>query len=287
MNKIYYDKCENILPTLPSECVDLTVTSPPYADATTYGDKVNIFSPENYPDWFIPITNEIYRVSKATSSMIININDKLVNCYRSTYVFNLIHRITQETNWKLYDRYTWYKRSGLPNASQKQKLFDRTEYIFHFVKDAKQCKNYPNRIRIPYQKSSLTRMKYIGGTHDNIDSNGITTTKMRKIEPNPLGRLPDGVFRFPTSGTLKGDNHGLHPASFHPDLPKFFIHWLSDTNDVVLDPFLGAGTTAAVSRYFNRQYIGIEMNKEYKKIIENNVNKYKPTNLSTKFFGDK
>lgn len=74
-NTVYFDKCENLFPLLEENSINLVVTSPPYATATSYGDSVDIFSADYYPYWFIPIIEQIYRVLTEDGSFILNIND--------------------------------------------------------------------------------------------------------------------------------------------------------------------------------------------------------------------
>jgi DNA modification methylase len=266
MNEIYFEDCLQGLKKLEDKSVNLIVTSPPYADATEYGEKIECFKTENYADWFLPIVKEIDRVMTDDGSFILNINDKIDSGFRSIYVFELICRIVKETNLKLYERYLWYKKSGLPTGGDKR-LNDKVEYIFHFTKTRKH-KAYLDRIRIPYAETGINRMKTPLAFNDKIDQDGKTTLNLKNIKPNELGKKPDGVMRFNTAGVLKGKTAGLHPAPFHPDLPHFFIEWLSDEGDVVLDPFMGTATVAAVAKKKGRNYIGFELNDAYKSIQE-------------------
>lgn len=264
MNKIIFEDCLTGLKGLESNSVNLCVTSPPYADATEYGKKIECFKTENYSDWFLPIVKEIGRVLTEDGSFILNINDKIDNGFRSIYVFDLVCRISKETNLKLYERYFWYKKSGLPTGGEKR-LNDKVEYIFHFTK-SKKHKAYTDRIRIPYSEVTLNRMKTPIGVNDKINEDGTTETNLKVVKPNDLGKKPDGVMRFNTAGVLKGKTAGLHPAAFHPDLPHFFIEWLTDEGDLVLDPFMGTATTAQVAKKKGRQYVGFELNPSYKEI---------------------
>jgi DNA modification methylase len=264
INEVHFENCLSGLKKLDDNCVNLIVTSPPYADATEYGKKIECFKTENYSDWFIPIIKEIGRVMTKDGSFILNINDKIDTGFRSTYVFELIHRIVNETELGLYERYIWFKKSGLPTGGQKR-LNDKIEYLFHFTKDKKH-KAFPDRIRIPYSEVTLNRMKSPIGANDIINEDGITSTNKKMVKPNDLGKKPDGVFRFNTAGVLKGKTAGLHPAAFHPDLPHFFIEWLTDEGDLVLDPFMGTGTVGQVAKKKNRNYIGFELNDAYKEI---------------------
>ena len=286
INKIHFENCLDGLKKVDSNSVNLIVTSPPYADATEYGKKIECFKSDNYSDWFIPIVKEIERVMAEDGSFILNINDKIDTGFRSIYVYDMVCRIVKETKLSLYERYFWYKKSGLPTGGEKR-LNDKVEYIFHFTK-SKKHKAYTDRIRIPYSEVTLNRMKTPIGVNDTINSDGKTEANVKIVKPNELGKKPDGVFRFNTAGVLKGKTAGLHPAAFHPDLPFLFITWLTDENDVVLDPFMGTGTTAQIAKRLKRNYIGFELNESYKeiqdmKLTDEEVSKVKLSNVKDLF----
>ena len=82
---------------------------------------------------------------------------------------------------------------------------------------------------------------------------------------------PNTLLYFQTVGTIKGGIYNekeKHPAMFHPELPLFFIQWLTDKNDVVLDPFMGSGATAVASVYSKRNWIGFDINEFYDMIVK-------------------
>jgi DNA modification methylase len=147
------------------------------------------------------------------------------------------------------------------------------EYIFHFVRDTKNFKTNMDVVRVPYAKSSINRYKTPVSQH-KVDTDGIKSRAEGKMNVlNPLGSKPPGVFRFDNAGVLKGVKH---PAPFHPDLPKWFIKFLSDKGDIVLDPFMGGGTTAEVALDLGRDYIGFEKNKTYvEELVKSIENKFK------------
>ena len=271
VNKTHIGDCMELSKEVPDNFIDLIVTSPPYADTVSYGDDVNIFSPENYPDWILPLFKEASRFLKPTGSFILNINDRIVNGERSIYVLDTIVKIVKESGLKLFDRYIWYKKNGLPMGGEKR-LNDRMEYIFHFVRDTKNFKSNMDVVRVPYAKSSVVRYKSPTKEQKRASKSGIAEFGDDKIlELNPLGSKPPGVFRFDNAGVLKG---AKHPAPFHPQLPEFFIKWLTDKGDVVLDPFMGGGTTGKVASDLNRNYIGFEINETYiEELIEPMIEK--------------
>jgi site-specific DNA-methyltransferase (adenine-specific)/site-specific DNA-methyltransferase (cytosine-N4-specific) len=270
MNEIYFEDCLNGMKRIADNSVNLVMTSPPYADAIHYGDEVKCFKTDDYVDWFIPIVRELERVMTNDGSFILNINDKIDSGFRSTYVFELIARIVKETNLKLYDRYIWFKKNGLPSAGNR--LNDRVEYLFHFTKE-KGHKSYIDRIRIPYSQKSLERFKNPIGYNQKIQSNGIKKVEtLKNVKPNENGIKPENVIRFNTGSAYRHKNREKHPASFHPDMPHFFIEWLTDENDLVLDPFMGTGTVALVAKAKNRNYIGFEVNESYRQIQQDKLN---------------
>lgn len=270
LNKTHPGDAIKLAKELPDNSIDLVVTSPPYADTVSYGDSVKILSPEQYIEWFLPLFHEAKRFLKDTGSFILNINDRATNGERSVYVFELVTRIVKETGLKLFDRYIWFKKSALPMPGDKR-LNDRIEYIFHFVKDSKKFKTYTDSVRVPYKEVSLKRFKNKVHGNDIILSNGITKLSQRgSSKPHPLGAKPITVFRFDTGSALRGLEH---PAPFHPQLPEFFIKWLTEEEDIVLDPFMGGGTTAIAALELNRNYIGFEINPEYIKMTEERLTK--------------
>ena len=269
-NEIYFGDAMQLCKQLDDDSVDLVMTSPPYCDTVSYGKKISVMSPENYADWILPLFKESARFLKPSGSFILNINDRVVDGERSIYVYDLVCRIVRETGMKLHDRYIWAKKSGLPSGGKKR-LDDKLEYIFHFVRDGKQIQAFVDNVREPYKEISLKRMASAPvSVHDTVDENGVTKLNTKRVQPNPKGKIPTTVFRFNTAGVLKGEKNaaGKHPAPFNPEMPTWFIKYLTKENDVVLDPFVGSGTTAAVCKSMNRQYIGFEMNEAYREFIE-------------------
>ncbi len=238
LDKIHFGNCMELAKKLPENSIDLIVTSPPYADTVSYGDNVRVLSPEEYIDWFLPLFHEARRFLKDSGSFILNINDRATNGERSIYVFELVTRIVKETGLKLFDRYIWFKKSALPMPGDKR-LNDRIEYIFHFIKDSKKLKTNTDRVRVPYEEVSLKRFKSKVHGNDIVLPDGRTILSQRgSSKAHPLGAKPITVFRFDTGSALRGLQH---PAPFHPQLPEFFIKWLTDEGDIVLDPFMGGG----------------------------------------------
>lgn len=278
-NQIITGDCFDLIKNLPDNSVDLVITSPPYADIVSYSKKVSIKKPNEYCDWLLPLFTEIHRVLKPSGSFILNINDKCVNGYRSTFIYELIYRSQKETPLKFYEQMIWHKKSGVPNGSEKR-FRNMTEFLFHFVKDKNELKFYMDRVLEEPAEGYIKRMnagptnndsKIVDGKRErqqikwirNNDyiTNGIQDhTFAYRVVPDKV--RPDNVFRFPTAGQEKF-NTLRHPAPFNTALPRYFINLLTDEGDVVLDVFNGIGTTSVVAKEMNRQYIGYELNEMY------------------------
>jgi len=284
LNKTYFGDCMEVVKNIPDDYVDLIVTSPPYADTLSYGNEVPIFHPDNYPRWFLTLAEEAARFLKPTGSFILNINDKIIGGKRSIYVYELLCLIEKETGLSLHDRYIWSQKSGIPTGGPRR-LNDKIEYIFHFCRKKKKArgegytmknedfKSNIDEIREPYAEISKKRYKSQVYDNDTVATNGIVEElkgKMRDV--NPKGKIPKTVFEFNNCGALRGKPQNKHPAPFHHDLPRYFIKWLTDKGDVVLDPFMGSGTTAAVCDNMERNWIGIELNDSYQPLIEESIN---------------
>lgn len=177
----------------------------------------------------------------------------------------------------------WAKDNGIPSGAAPRRLDDRMEFIFHFVRKEKNKKGEYKKtpesfkanidsLREPYAEISLQRMKSSLSYNKKVDEKGIATLRSKKVAPNEKGKIPSTVMKFNGSGTLRNTG-SKHPAPFHPDLPKWFMKWLTTEDDIVLDPFLGGGTVAAVCQEMGRKYIGFELNESYRPLIEKRLKK--------------
>jgi len=261
---IVFGDCLEEMQKLEDNSVNLVVTSPPYFDTIDYNNGVK-YTYDEYLDWLVVRIKEMHRIIKPSGSIIFNINDKCKGGFRLTYVFDLVAKVNNETNIKMYDRYIWQKTNTLPY--QGKRLNDRIEFIIHWTK-TKNLKANTDAILQPYSEKSLQRMKE-GNTFSTNQGkiiDGIRqTTEPKEIKPKK-GTKPSTVFNFKNAGAIKNKGE-KHPAPFHPELPEFFIKWLTDEGDVVLDPFAGSFTTYKQAISMNRKSIAFEINEDYKIFI--------------------
>lgn len=259
-NVIVEGDCREVLKTLPSSSVDLIVTSPPYADQrrSTYGG----IAPDDYVQWFLPISAELFRVLKPTGSFILNIKEKVVEGERHIYVLELIIALRRQ-GWLWTEEYAWHKRNSYP-GKWPNRFRDAWERCLHFTKE-KQFAMYQENVMVPTGDWAKSRLKNLSETDKRRDNSKVDSGFGKKIS-NWIGRemaYPTNVLHFATEcGNKK------HSATFPLELPNWFIRLFTKPDDVVLDPFLGSGTTAVAAKRAGRRYIGIEVVSDYVKLAQ-------------------
>lgn len=250
--------CLEILPTLPSNSVDLIVTSPPYADSrkNTYGG----IAPEAYVAWFAPIGVELLRVLKPSGTFILNIKEKVVNGERHTYVLELILALRQQ-GWLWTEEFIWHKKNSYP-GKWPNRFRDAWERCLQFNK-ARQFAMYQEAVMVPMGDWATKRLAKLSET-DKIRDTSRVGSGFGKNVSAWVGRdmaYPTNVLHLATETANTG-----HSAAFPRALPEWFIKLFTQEGDLVLDPFLGSGTTAEAAYGLGRHYIGIELKPEYHQI---------------------
>jgi site-specific DNA-methyltransferase (adenine-specific)/site-specific DNA-methyltransferase (cytosine-N4-specific) len=258
--ELYQGDSLNILKGMEDNSIDLIVTSPPYSDQrkSTYGG----IHPDGYVEWFLPISAELLRVLKPTGSFILNIKEKVYNGERHTYVLELILAMKKQ-GWLWTEEYMWHKRNSFP-GKWPNRLRDAWERLLHFNKD-KKFNMYQDEVKVPIGDWSKTRLKNLSDKDRTRDESKVGSGFGKKIE-YWVGKemvLPDNVLYIATESGNKS-----HSAAYPEGLPEWFIKLFTQEGDIVLDPFLGSGTTCKVALELGRNSIGIELNKEYYKQTE-------------------
>lgn len=255
LDTIIRGDCNDVLKKFPDECIDLVVTSPPYADnrkAVYGGVSVN-----HYVKWFLPISQELKRVLKSDGSFVLNIKERVANGERHTYVLELILEMKKQ-GWLWTEEYMWHKKNCYP-GKWKNRFRDAWERCLHFTK-SKNFKMYQENVMVPIGDWANSRLNKMNGKdlvrHDSRTLSGFS----RKVS-NWSGKsyvYPTNVLHLPTVCSNRN-----HCATFPIELPKWFISLLTKEGDIVLDPFIGSGTTALACIELNRRYVGIEIMNEY------------------------
>ena len=233
--------------------VDLIVTSPPYADrrAKTYGGV----KPEEYVSWFLPRSKEFLRVLKPDGTFILNIKEKVENGERHTFVIDLILALRQQ-GWLWTEEFIWHKKNSYP-GKWPNRFRDSWERLLQFNKTRK-FKMYQDEVRVPMGEWARSRLKKLSETD--------------KRQKNWIGRelaYPSNVLHLATETGNKS-----HSAVFPKELPAWFIRLFTKPGDMVLDPFLGSGTTCIAALDLDRKSMGIEIFDEYYDLAKNNIEKH-------------
>ena len=266
-NKVHYIDAIDGLRTLEDETVDLVITSPPYADMKKYVDGSNGIPVKQYVPWLMIYIREIERVLKPTGSFILNINDKVSNKFRDPYVYELVHRITDSTTLKLYERLFWNKGKGL---SHPKRFGDKIEYLFWFAKTEKFTINI-DEMRVPYSESSLKRFKKPIKKRFNR-TEGDEKVEYKDWGPNPKGALPSTLINIGSESKRISDNH---IAVYPEKLTEYFIKGATNEGDFILDPFMGSGTTGVSAKKLKRDWMGFDSIEEYVNFANKRIEKTK------------
>ena len=265
---LYLGDCTQLLKTLPDDSVDLIFTSPPYADQRkqTYGG----FHPDDYVEWFLPISLQLLRVLKPTGTFILNIKEKVVNGERSTYVMELILEMRKQ-GWFWTEEFIWHKKNCYP-GKWPNRFRDSWERLLQFNK-SKHFYMDQQAVMVPMGDWSKARLKNLSETDKTRDESKVGSGFGKNIS-NWLDRemaYPTNVLHLATEC-----NNKKHSAAFPEGLPEWFIKLFTKEGDTVLDPFMGSGTTNAVAQRMRRNSIGIEIVQEYYDMVKTEL---KPVEL--------
>lgn len=243
------------LKALPTDSIDLIVTSPPYADQriSTYGG----IKPDEYVSWFLPIASELKRVLKPEGTFVLNIKEKVVNGERHTYVLELIMAMRTQ-GWLWTEEFIWHKRNSHP-GKWPNRFRDGWERLLQFNKQ-RRFNMYQESVMVPIGDWHKTRLKNLSETDMRRDNSRVGSGFGKNIS-NWVGRemvYPNNVLHLATESSNKN-----HSAVFPKTLPEWFIKLFTREGDWVLDPFLGSGTTSLVSCELQRNSIGIDISESF------------------------
>ena len=261
--EIYLGDSKDELKRISDNSVDLIVTSPPYADQRkgTYGG----IHPDEYVNWFLPISEHLLRVLKPTGTFVLNIKEKVVDGERSTYVMELILAMRKQ-GWLWTEEFIWHKKNCYP-GKWPNRFRDAWERLLQFNK-SKKFHMYQDEVMVPMGDWSKSRLKNLSDT-DKIRDNSKVGSGFGKNISNWLTRdkaYPTNVLHLATECSNKN-----HSAAFPEELPEWFIKLFTKQNDVVLDPFMGSGTTLFVANRMKRHSIGIDNLKEYYEMVKKQI----------------
>ena len=261
--------CLDELRKVPDNYVDLIFTSPPYADQRkkTYGGiPVN-----SYVEWWLPRSKEFLRVLKPTGTFVLNIKEKVVEGQRSTYVLELILEMKKQ-GWLWTEEFIWHKKNSYP-GKWPNRFRDSWERLLQFNKQ-KHFNMYQEAVMVPMGDWKKSRLRNLSNTDKTRDESKVGSGFGKKIA-NWVDRelaYPNNVLHLATECNNKN-----HSAAFPEELPEWFIKLFTKEGDIVLDPFMGSGTTNFKAKEMGRNSIGIDILPEYYNMV---ITHYKKSELN-------
>lgn len=239
--KLYLGDCITVMQNIENESIDLVFADPPYnikkADWDYFGSQ------KEYIEWSENWIKEVARILKPSGSLYV--------CGFSEIVADI-----KSPAMKFFNNCRWIIWHYKNKASLANDWGRSHESILHFRKNKKHKFN-TDAIRIPYSEHTL---KY--PTHPQALTSQYGNGKQHLWEPNPDGAKPKDVLEIPTTC------NGMHEKTPHPtqkpeELLRKILLASTDENDIILDPFLGSGTTAVCAEQLRRKWIGCDLSPEY------------------------
>jgi len=262
-NKIVNGDSEKILTSMPPNCVDLTVTSPPYDDIRDYNGY-------NFNDNVLHnIIKELYRVTKSGGVVVWVVGDSTTNGSESGTSFRQALKF-MEVGFKLHDTMIYEKNtSSFPARQNGNRYTQIFEYMFVFCKD---------KIKTVHLISDKPN-KWAGHTNWGKNTNRLKSGELQEtsdIKPVPDFSPRNNIWKYNVGKGFnsKDKESHEHPAIFPEQLAEDHILSWSNEDDIILDPFSGSGTTCKMAKKNNRKFIGIDISEEYCKLAEKIIAKY-------------
>jgi site-specific DNA-methyltransferase (adenine-specific) len=250
INRIICGDATEIMKKIPNNSIDMTFADPPFNLNKKYNNYKDKRIDQDYIRWCEKWLTEMVRITKPTGSILVhNIPKWLV------YFANHLNKIAFFKHWIAWDSMSVPLGKTLLPAHYGILFYTKTQKGFKF-----------NDLRSPHKKCPHCgeMVKDYGGKKNQI---------------NPYGTLLSDVW-----GDIHRIRHGSrrdkHPCQLPEPLLERLVLMTTNEDDIVLDPFIGAGTTALAAKRLGRKFIGIDIDPKYKSIIENKLQRvnYRLTN---------
>jgi DNA modification methylase len=266
----YLGDSSELLAALPSESVDLLITSPPYA--LQFKKEYGNASKEAYVEWLRPFAREIWRALTPTGSFVLNIGGSYNkgSPTRSLYHFRALLMLCDEIGFHLAQECFWYNPAKLPTPAEwvnvrRCRVKDSVEYIWWLSKSTFP-KASNTRVLVEYSGDMLRLLERGYRAKKRPSGHNITDKFMR----NHGGSIPSNM-------VICGNNESnsdyirrcadagmpAHPARFPSALPEFFIKLTTEPGNLVVDCFAGSNTTGSVAETLERRWLAFERDPGY------------------------
>ncbi len=262
-----------VLSQLPADSVDLIVTSPPFAllREKTYGNE----SQADYVHWLLGFGSAALRVLKTTGSFVLDLGGAYERGrpVRSLYNYRVLTAFCDQLGYRLAEEFFWYNPAKLPSPiewvnKRKIRVKDSVNTVWWFSKS-----DFPKadvrKVLAPYSprmNALLKNAEKFYKPKSRPSGHDISS----RFDKDNGGAIPSNLLQIANTDSNSHylrlcKTHGFesHPARFPDALPQFFIEFLTDPDDMVLDVFSGSNTTGFVADRLGRRWMGIEINREY------------------------
>ncbi len=272
LGSIIQDDSLNYLKRVKDGSLDLIITSPPFAltRKKAYGNEQG----DEYMQWLKEFGNIFHTKLKEEGSLVIDFGGSWVpgQPTRNLHQFEIPILFVKELGFHLAQEFFWWNTSKMPSPASwvtisRERITDSVNYIFWFSKSPSPKANNRNILK-PYSdkmKNMIKNQKY--NMKDRPSGHRVSKVWAK----DNGGAIPQNFFPYGNSSNdpyfQYCDKIGIkkHPARFGPFIPEFFIRFLTDRGDLVLDPFAGSCTTGAVAEALERKWICIDTDEEYLK----------------------
>lgn len=282
-NKVFNEDALSFCSSLPDGSVDCIVTSPPYFHLRNYHHEKQLgqeTTPKEYINALADIFMQAHRALKPTGTMFVNIGDKYHNGGKSddlkpkdmVLIPYMLAVELRERGWYVRQDIIWVKKHCLPE-SVTDRFTHCYEHIWFFTKSDKYYFDYESvmeQAKKPYEPKASVATKTLKYTDDY----GQQTHSFlkRRSEGRPMYEQGYTTARKRDVWNVAPHNpNSEHTAAYPVELIRPCIMAGCPKDGIVLDMFMGSGTTAVASAQLNRKYTGSELNQEYIKIIDKNT----------------
>lgn len=267
---VYLGDSLKLLQFLEDNSINLILTSPPFAltRKKEYGNE----SEEKYIEWFLPFAYEFKRVLAENGSFILDLGGAYLPGHpvRSIYQYELLVRLCKEVGFFLAQEFYHYNPARLPTPAEwvtirRIRVKDSVNVVWWLSKTP-HPKADNRKVLKPYSQSMKQLLK--NGYKAKIRPSGHDISD--KFQKDNNGAIPPNLLEIANTESnsaylrrCKAAGMKPHPARFPQGFAEFFIKFLTDEGDIVLDPFAGSNTTGFVAEILQRRWISFEINEDY------------------------
>jgi len=245
INKVIQGDCLEVMQKIPDNSIDMTFADPPFNLKKRYGEYKDNKEFKEYIGWCKKWIYEMVRVTKPTGSILVHNVPKWL-----TYYASFLNEIADFKHWISWDA---------PTAPMGKTLQPAHYGILFYAKDIKKLKFY--EVRYPHKRCRNCKilLKDYGGKKNGL---------------HPFGPLVSDVWT--DIHRIKHNKYReKHPCQLPVHLMERLVLMATDENDIVLDPFVGTGTTVIAAKRLGRRYIGIDIDEKYVDIANNKLSEEK------------